>query len=112
MHVVNEFFQGKEMIQAGEVAKRLGVHINTVHEWVQRGVGIPYHVVPNFGKIFDWEQVALWATACKNYKPPVSPYKTDAQLREEREASFARTIAAAEATLAAAEKLKGQKVAA
>ena len=106
MHVVNEFFQGKEMIQAGEVAKRLGVHINTIHEWVQRGVGIPYHVVPNFGKIFDWSQVELWATACKNYKPPPNPYKTDSELKAEREASFASTMAAAEAVLKAAEKLK------
>ncbi|NJD34904.1 MAG: hypothetical protein FIA96_08740 [Betaproteobacteria bacterium] len=111
MHVVNEFFAGKEMIQAGEVAKRLGVHINTVHHWIERGVGIPYHVVPNFGRIFDWGQVSLWAEACKNYKPPANPYKTDAELKAEREASFARTVAAAKATLEAAEKLRAKEAA-
>jgi hypothetical protein len=111
MSLINEFYAGREMITAAEVAKRLGIHIHTLNKWVKIGNGIPYHVVPSFGRLYDWAEVALWAEACKNYKPPPNPYKTDSELKAEREASFARTIEAAKATLAAAEKLKGRAAA-
>lgn len=73
MSLINEFFQGREMLRAGEVAERLDIHINTLNGWIKMGVDVPFHQVPGVGRMYDWAEIEPWYAARRKAHPKVIP---------------------------------------
>ena len=60
MNLANEFFAGRTMVTVGEVAKRLGVSVTAIENWLRAGVPVPYFQLGGVGRVFDINEVVAW----------------------------------------------------
>lgn len=52
---------GSELVSASDIAKMAGVSANTIHKWIQRGLGFPSPVKhPSSGALYSRTSVIKW----------------------------------------------------